>query len=445
MATLLIYILSAFSYLLPISYFLPFKLKISQKIILFFIIFANIFFISSILGNVGVILLILTSCIYLALINTNRFINICVFIATYLFCVIWDNLFSLVWRIFGFSFEKIQNSPLLFFLYTIIYIVSLNIVCPFIAHIIKKFFSTKNKLISKEVIMMISSNLFLCLFIFLFNIVVGEYIGYNTKILIFNCVLFACYFLASTILIINIIKEHSSKMELEMKQDSYEKLQSYTTQIENMYSSLRAFKHDYSNIMLSMAGYIETDDMEGLKKFFYKEISPLNTKLLTRTAHFNQLLNIKVLELKSIISTKLLYANELGIAVNIEVDEEISDIPIDIIDLSRVLGIYLDNAIEAALETDSPCITFAFIKAPAEFVLIISNTFINKGISFSNMKKPSVSTKGSNRGWGLYNASTILSQYKNVLSDTEIKENLFIQRIYISRNIPESSSTASFH
>lgn len=67
------------------------------------------------------------------------------------------------------------------------------------------------------------------------------------------------------------IKTHKEKIELDIRQDSYNKLQEYTNQIENMYSSLRSFKHDYSNIMLSMSGYIETNDMEGLREYFEKK------------------------------------------------------------------------------------------------------------------------------------------------------------------------------
>ena len=63
------------------------------------------------------------------------------------------------------------------------------------------------------------------------------------------------------------------KVDMDMRQDSYNRLQEYTNQIESMYSSLRSFKHDYSNIMLSMSGYIESNDMEGLSDYFNKEIT----------------------------------------------------------------------------------------------------------------------------------------------------------------------------
>ena len=225
------------------------------------------------------------------------------------------------------------------------------------------------------------------------------------------------------------------KVNLDIRQDSYNRLQEYTNQIENMYSSLRSFKHDYSNIMLSMSGYIEANDMDGLKEYFDKEILPLSKKITKNTAHINQLMNIKTIELKSIISSKLLYAIELNINVNIEVTDEIVSLPIDTLDLCRVIGIFLDNAIEATLETDQPSIRFALINLETEYIFVISNTFLEKGIPYAALAKPNVSTKGANRGIGLYNAHEIISRYNHAFLDTEIQDKIFVQRLQLSKSL----------
>lgn len=228
---------------------------------------------------------------------------------------------------------------------------------------------------------------------------------------------------------------------MEMRQDSYNRLQDYTNQIENMYSSLRSFKHDYLNIMLSMSGYIEAGDMTGLQTYFDKEIIPLNKKLSANTSHLNQLMNVKITELKSIISAKLLYAIELNIAVTIEVTEEISEIPIDTIALSRLMGIFLDNAIEATIETEKPSIQFAIISLENEYIFIISNTFLDSGIPYASLRQPTISTKGSNRGIGLYNAQEIIAKYSHVFWDTETNDTHFEQRLRI---LKETVSTFNF-
>lgn len=428
------YFLSVFSYLLPICCFLPFKLKFRQKVILFAILLINMLLIGFVVGNIGVILLIISTCIYITLLNPNRLMNICVFIATYLFCVLWDNLFSLVWDTFIYPIADLQSHFTYYVIYIISYIVLLSCICPVIGRLLHLVIRKIHTGLSKQLLLLIATNLATCLFIFLFNIVIGEYIGYSRNIITFNCILFACYFIISTVLIINIIKAHMEKVDIEMRQDSYNRLQEYTNQIENMYSSLRSFKHDYSNIMLSMSGYIEANDMEGLRDYFDKEILPLSKNITKNTAHINQLINIKTTELKSIISSKLLYAIELNINVGIEVTDEVTSIPMDTLDLCRVIGIFLDNAIEATLETDQPTIRFALINLDTEYIFIISNTFLEKGIPYATLSKPNVSTKGVNRGIGLYNAHEIIAKYNHVFLDTEIKNKSFVQRLQISKS-----------
>ena len=428
------YFLSVFSYLLPICCFLPFKLKFRQKVILFFILLINMLLIGFVVGNIGVILLIISTCIYITLLNPNRLMNICVFIATYLFCVLWDNLFSLVWDTFIYPIADLQSHFTYYVIYIISYIVLLACICPVIGRLLHLVIRKIHTGLSKQLLLLIATNLATCLFIFLFNIVIGEYVGYSRNIITFNCILFACYFIISTVLIVNIIKAHMEKVDIEMRQDSYNRLQEYTNQIENMYSSLRSFKHDYSNIMLSMSGYIEANDMEGLRDYFDKEILPLSKNITKNTAHINQLINIKTTELKSIISSKLLYAIELNINVGIEVTDEVTSIPMDTLDLCRVIGIFLDNAIEATLETDQPTIRFALINLDTEYIFIISNTFLEKGIPYATLSKPNVSTKGVNRGIGLYNAHEIIAKYNHVFLDTEIKNKSFVQRLQISKS-----------
>ena len=183
-----------------------------------------------------------------------------------------------------------------------------------------------------------------------------------------------------------------------------------------------------------MSGYIEANDMEGLKNYFGREILPLSKNITKNTAHINQLMNIRTTELKSIISSKLLYAIELNINVSIEVIDEVNSIPVDTLDLCRVIGIFLDNAIEATLETEHPSIRFALINLDTEYIFVISNTFLEKGIPYAALAKPNVSTKGANRGIGLYNAHEIIAKYNFVFLDTEIKDKSFVQRLQISKS-----------
>ena len=422
-------LVSMLLYIVPILYFLPFKLRHFQKAILFLLIFFNILLIRYLSGNIGAILLLFTVCTYISLIHSERLLSICTVVGSYLFCVVLDNLLSVLMQALGISIDWIKQNQLI---YLTVFLILQNVLCPPIAYALKRFLKKVKLNFPPKLMIMILTNLFSCLMIFLFNIVIGEYIGYTTKILAFNCILFSCYFIFSTYLIVNMIQAYMDKAQMELREDSYQKLQLYTTQIEQMYSSLRSFKHDYFNVMLSMSGYIDTEDMPGLKEYFYQEIIPRNQKLSEGTGKFNSFIHIKNPTLKGLLSSKLNYAHELGIKIELEVSEDISDIHMDIIDLSRILGVFLDNAIEGSLETEMPLLQLAVIKETMATAFIISNTFIDKHIPYSSLRKMNISTKGANRGFGLYSAHKILAAYDNAFLDTEMSEDRFTQRLKIT-------------
>lgn len=426
-------LLGTLLYFLLICRFLSFKLTPKQKLGLLFLLFINILLMNLYLGHIGVVFLLLSCCLYISILHKNRLLNICLFIGSYLFGVVCDNIFSLIWNAFIIPIPKLMSSDYYYILYLLSFDLLMTLICPFAARLVHRFISKIHARLPKQSLLLIVGNLLICLFIFLFNITLGESIGYTQKIITFNCILFGCYFLISTMLIIKIIQSQMDMLAMDMRQETYDRLQEYTNQIEAMYSSLRSFKHDYSNIMLSMSGYIESGDMDGLRAYFNNKIIPANKTLSKNTAHLNYLMNLKITELKSVISAKLLYAIEQGISVTVEITEEISEFPIDTMELSRVLGIFLDNATEAALETQNPSIQFAVIVSDTEYLLIISNTFTNHGLPISTLRQPTVSSKGINRGIGLYNAQEILSKYKHVFWDTETSETHFTQRLRILR------------
>ena len=97
LATCILSLLSACSYLLPVSFFLPCRLSKKEKGILFLIFLGSILLIQWKLGNIGVIVLLLLGGLYIAWIDENRFLNVSTFIGTYLFCVVCDYLLTLVW------------------------------------------------------------------------------------------------------------------------------------------------------------------------------------------------------------------------------------------------------------------------------------------------------------------------------------------------------------
>ena len=92
----------------------------------------------------------------------------------------------------------------------------------------------------------------------------------------------------------------------------------------------------------------------------------------------------------------------------------------------------MDNAIEASLETEKPVLNLHMGKVDDDVVCIISNNYIDKGLSISQMQKKDVTTKGTGHGLGLYNVSEILNKYSNIFHETRMEDGLFVQQLRIS-------------
>lgn len=275
-------------------------------------------------------------------------------------------------------------------------------------------------------------SLLLTLIIFYTNIYLGSKAGFNEDVLRANGILFLTYFILLGVILFVLIRSLTKELEFRNKQKEFENLKQYTESLEKLYSDMRVFRHDYINIISSMIGYIDNRDMDGLERHFYENIIPVSKSMQKNDFKIGAIKNIHIPEIKGIVSSKLIRAQELGLDVHVEVVENIDDIKMNIIDLSRILGILLDNAIEASKESLESKLKLAFIKTEKAIIIIISNSYKEKNISLNKIFKPNYSTKGSGRGIGLNNLKKIIDDYDNVFLETKMIDNYFIQELQIT-------------
>ena len=147
----------------------------------------------------------------------------------------------------------------------------------------------------------------------------------------------------------------------------------------------------------------------------------------------NQLSNIEVLEIKSLLSAKMIYAHELGIDVTIDIPDPISGFSMDTVDLARILGIFLDNAAEAALETGQPRVGLNIIQNAGTVAVIISNSLQDTELALHKLKQQGFTTKTGHTGIGLANAQKIIGSYDNILWETTKQGGCFTQYLEIAR------------
>lgn len=224
-----------------------------------------------------------------------------------------------------------------------------------------------------------------------------------------------------------------SDYQKKCKELELQRLQEYTDELESLYKEIRKFKHDYINILSSMSGYIEEGNYKALKDYFKTVVVNYSKKIEIEDYHLSILSNVKMIELKGILSNKIIQAYKHELKMTIEVTEVIDRIDIDIIDLCRMVGILLDNAIEAACESVEKVLELALIRNNDCVSIVISNSMPNNQLPIYEIYKEGISSKGSNRGIGLSNYKELASRYQNVLTDTVIDENRFVQILQVQQ------------
>ncbi len=336
---------------------------------------------------------------------------------------------NILWNI---STKELNTDKFLILLYAICTIAASYPILSLTRQLLERYLIHIFEKMNKKLLTLIASTLLLCAFMLLTMASFFDNIEITRREFFLMVASLILYFLFTISMILIVLHTAKKNYEAQKKVEYLENLNEYTKNLEMVYNNLRSFKHDYVNIMASLAAYIDEKKYEELGTFFYEHILPMQKNLTQKNGALNNLLHVKILELKSILYTKLLLAVNQDIEVNIDIPDEIDSVHMDPVDLTRILGIFLDNAIDACLETEHPVINFHLGKMNEDIVFIISNTYLDKGLSVAQMHKKETTTKGNGHGIGLYNVSEILNRYDNIYHETLTEDGLFIQQVQIS-------------
>lgn len=205
----------------------------------------------------------------------------------------------------------------------------------------------------------------------------------------------------------------------------------YNNTLSQLVDSNRSFKHDMDNIFQSIRGYIELNDIEGLKQYFDNGILPEVQK-----AYNLSLLNPNIINsppLFGLLVAKYNYAQTKKVEMKMSSFLDYSSINMNVYDCSKVLGILLDNAIEASSISDEKevelYISIDFYNRKQN--IQISNTYSNKDIDLDKIFEKDYSTKEKKSGFGLWEVKQIIKKTPNVKLLTSKTDKLVIQKLEI--------------
>lgn len=230
------------------------------------------------------------------------------------------------------------------------------------------------------------------------------------------------------VIIIIIFLEYYQILNSKKMEDNYNVLLTYIEKYEKEIVEKRKIIHDYKNQLIVINGYL--DNKKKLKEYV-KEI----IKEQKNISNNEMIKNIDKLPsgIKGLVYYKLSQINEKTI-INIEVNG-----PIDKFnnfdskqtkDILKIIGILLDNAIEATIETVDKYIELSFDMQENEFDITILNSCKEK-VDVSIMSNLEYSTKGKNRGYGLPMVKDILNNNRAFDLIQKYNDNVFTSKLII--------------
>lgn len=221
--------------------------------------------------------------------------------------------------------------------------------------------------------------------------------------------------------------------KLEITSQNLEQAKDYNNTLKLLYDDIRTFRHDFGNIVQSIGGYVDNDDINGLKQYYkqlqmdcedVKSLEMLNPTIIDNPAVF------------SLLTSKYHKATDLGISMKIHVSLKLEKLNMKIYEFTRVLGILLDNAIEASEDCYEKIINLEIRrdeKCPRQ-LLLIQNTYSDKNVNLNRINEKGYTSKkddGIPHGLGLWEVNKILKRAKNLNLYTTKDSIFFTQQLEI--------------
>lgn len=202
----------------------------------------------------------------------------------------------------------------------------------------------------------------------------------------------------------------------------------YNKTLSSLNDNLRCFKHDFNNIVQSIGGYISLGDIDGLKLYYRKLFDDCKETNDLANLNPNRINNPSIY---SLLVNKYFLAKDKGLDIVINVITDLDTINFNIYKLTRILGILIDNAIEAATLTKEKIVDVEISSDSKKQLFKISNSCNNNNIKIDKLFEKGYSTKEQNSGIGLWEVHNILEKNEQANLYTVVKDYIFVQQLEI--------------
>ncbi|KZU91239.1 Three-component quorum-sensing regulatorysystem sensor histidine kinase [Lactiplantibacillus plantarum] len=221
------------------------------------------------------------------------------------------------------------------------------------------------------------------------------------------------------------IRSYMKKQEASHQAKQNTQLNEYLKSVEQQYLELRRFKHDYKNIMLSLQDSIFNGSSSEQLTYFKELIAQRAVNTSLDNGKIAKVQHVGNETLRGLIIQKFFDAQTKGIELSLELDRSEFIIKHNLVDVVRIVGNLLDNAIDAAQSIPDKKVICAFNSLHETKEISVRNS-TNKKLDVNKMFKLGASTKGSQHGFGLSNVQQLVDKQKNFFLDVDNKNDRVI-------------------
>ncbi len=218
--------------------------------------------------------------------------------------------------------------------------------------------------------------------------------------------------------------------KMEAQQSVIAQQQLYEQELEAIRREVRAFRHDYKNMLAGLSQQAGAGETEALCAALSELDAGFDRRIGEKIQVSTQVGNLRIPQVRSLLLSKLTAMGERGVDCRLEVLYPVERVGMDVWDFVRCLGILLDNAAEAALETETPWVEIVLLAQGEALSLRVSNPYAGR-IDPVKMWEEGWSTKGEGRGLGLPGYQRILEEYRNAGSAASWAGDVFVQDLTV--------------
>ena len=230
-----------------------------------------------------------------------------------------------------------------------------------------------------------------------------------------------------------IIMSSTIKSKYNNINSKYETSITSLREYEGMIDKYRISNHENKNELLTLRNLISKKNTKALK--YIDEI--INDKIKDNEKIMYKTSKIPEGGLRATIYAKLCTMDELGIKYSLDIAKDIRTVDLinmkeDIVlNICKILGVFLDNAIEAVKDLKTKHIGIEIYLMDGDLCVDITNKYEGK-LDMNKIGNSKYTTKGGNHGYGLSLVNQIISDYPDVFeNEKSITKNTFTQKIKI--------------